>query len=292
MKPLIKPPSLQGMLMLPTVVVLGVISMLPFFYNIWIGLHDYYLLYPQDMTFIGLKNYLNIILDPSFWSALGRTVYFSGIGVSLELALGMGIALLLSRDFPGKGVMLTLLLMPMVLTPIAAAYMWRIMYSPSLGIINYLLSFLHIRGLEWTADYNLAIPSLILVDVWQWTPFMALILSAGLMSMPTELFEAAVVDGATSWQCFRHLILPLLKGQIMVALLIRLIDSLRTFDIIYAMTGAGPGHASETLNLYVYFTAFRDLDMGRASALGIVFLFIVIAVCTLLVSWSRIELTD
>jgi len=180
----------------------------------------------------------------------------------------------------------------MIMTPIAVGNMWKLMYSPTLGIINYFLSFLGIRGLEWVADPKWALFSLIIVDAWQWTPFLSLVFLAGLISLPREPFEAALVDGASSLKTLRFIIIPLLKPIFIVGLLFRLIDSLRTFDIIYSLTGGGPVRSTETFNIFIYLRAFRDLQIGYSSALTLILLFLIITVCTLIVRWSRIEILE
>lgn len=175
------------------------------------------------------------------------------------------------------------MMLPIITTPIAVAYMWRIMYAPSTGLVNYLLSLVSIKGPDWIADIHWAMPSIIIVDVWQWTPFIAFILLSGLMSLPQEPFEAARVEGATAWQSFWLITLPLLKPVFLVALLIRMIDSFKLFDIVYAMTGGGPLRVTETFNFYIYLTAFRYLDIGYASALSLTLLIMIIVLSSIFI---------
>ncbi len=280
------------LLLIPSLLILALITLFPFLYNIWVSLHDYYLLYPKDMTFIGFMNYLSLLRNGDFWNSLKTSFLFTISTVGLEFIIGLLLALLLNRDFKGKNLFRTLFLFPMIVTPIAVGYMWRIMYSPSLGVINYFLSFIGITGKEWVADPKMALLSVVIVDVWQWTPFMALIFLAGLMSLPREPFEASIVDGSTQVQSFYYITLPLMKPVFIVALLFRFIDSFRTFDIIYSMTGGGPIRATETFNIHIYYNAFRDLQIGYSGALAIVFLFLVIVICTLILRWSKVEIID
>jgi multiple sugar transport system permease protein len=173
------------------------------------------------------------VKDGDFWHSVIVTLRFSLAAVSLELILGLMLALLLNRkNTASRHVYRTRMMLPIIMTPIAVAYMWRVVYAPSTGILNYLLSLLGISGPAWVADINWALPSLIIVDVWPWTPFLALILLSGLMSLPQEPFEAAKVDGASAWQSFWFITLPLLRPIILVAVLIRLIDSFKLFDIV------------------------------------------------------------
>lgn len=279
-------------LIIPSIIILVVVTLFPFLYNIWISLHKFYLLFPKDIQFIGLANYLTALTQKEFWETFLTTILFTGGGVAIEFFLGFLIALLLSWDFKGKNILRTLFLIPMIITPIAVGNMWKLMYSPTLGIINYLLSFLGIRNLEWVADPKWALFSLVIVDAWQWTPFLSLIFLAGIISLPREPFEAALVDGASSLKTLRYIILPLLKPVFIVGLLFRLIDSLRTFDIIYSLTGGGPIRSTETFNIFIYLRAFRDLQIGYSSSLTLMLLFLIIIICTLIVRWSRIEILE
>ncbi|HCU21751.1 MAG TPA: sugar ABC transporter permease [Candidatus Atribacteria bacterium] len=262
-------------LLLPSIITLIIFTLFPFFYNLWASVQNYDLIYPNQRHFIGINNFIKAITNEEFWSTLKTTLYFSGLGVILQLLIGLGVGLLFGREFKGKNILRTLLILPMVAMPVATAYIWRIMFSPSLGIINYILQKIGLQGSEWIAGYNSVIPSLVVVDTWQWSPFMILIISSGLMSLPKEPYEAAKIEGATGFQTLKNITLPLLKPILSIAFVFRLIDSFRTFDIIYSLTGGGPGHASETLNINIYLNAFRNLDIGYSGALVIIFLFII-----------------
>jgi multiple sugar transport system permease protein len=277
-------------LLIPALFVLVSLIMFPFGYNLWQSLYEYNLVYPKDLSFQGAGNYLKILLkDDIFWHSLKVTGYFTGGSLLLELLLGLGVALLLNEEFRGRNLIRVLLMLPMVATPVAVSYMWRIMYNPILGIINYFLRVFHLPQWAGIFDASTTMPSLIIVDVWQWTPFMALIILAGLMSLPREPLEAAEVDGASFLQSFWYVTLPVLKPVIFIAVLLRAIDLFKTFDIIYALTGGGPGRISETLNIYIYLTAFRTLEMGYASALTLIALAVIIGLCTVLIRVARIE---
>jgi multiple sugar transport system permease protein len=262
-------------LILPSIITLVIFTLFPFFYNLWASVQNYDLIYPNQRHFIGINNFIKAITNEEFWSTLKTTLYFSGLGIILQLLIGLGVGLLFGREFKGKNILRTLLILPMVAMPVATAYIWRIMFSPSLGIINYILQKIGLQGSEWIAGYNSVIPSLVVVDTWQWSPFMILIISSGLMSLPKEPYEAAKIEGATGFQTLRNITLPLLKPILSIAFVFRLIDSFRTFDIIYSLTGGGPGHASETLNINIYLNAFRNLDIGYSGSLVIIFLFLI-----------------
>jgi len=276
----------------PAIITLLITSIFPFLYTIYLSITDFYLLFPDQAEFIGLQNYWDFIKDPNFWRALFNTFCFSGGSVCIEIILGLVFMLLLCRrELPGRNVFRTLIILPMVATPIAVTYMWKIMFSPSLGILNYFLAPFHLKPL-WIADPALAMISLILVDVWQWTPFVVLIMVSGFMSLPMEPYEAAIVDGANWWQIFWKITLPLLRPIFFIVLILRLIDSLKTFDIIYALTGGGPMQVTETLNIFIYQNAFRFLHIGYAAAASIGFLFITIYICMFLIKKSNIEVID
>ncbi len=277
-------------LLTPALFVLVVVIMFPFGYNVWQSLYKYNLVYPMDLSFQGAGNYLKILLkDDIFWHSLKMSGYFTGGSLLLELLLGLGVALLLNEEFRGRNPARVLLMLPMAATPVAVSYMWRIMYNPTLGLINHFLRIVHLPQWAGIFDMSTAMPSVIIVDVWQWTPFMALIILAGLMSLPREPLEAAEVDGASFLQSFWYITLPLLKPVVVIAVLLRVIDLFKTFDIIYALTGGGPGRSTETLNIYTYLTAFRTLEMGYASALTLIALGVIIGLCTVLIRVARIE---
>lgn len=234
----------------------------------------------------GLSNYTALLTQTRFWGAVVRTIYFTALAVSVELVLGVAIALILNRNFPGKNLVKTLFLLPMVATPVAMGMVWLLMFEPSIGFANYFLGIFHIKPLLWLASTEQALPSLALVDIWEWTPMITLITLAGLTSLPRDPYEAALVDGATPWQTTRLVTLPLLRPTIVAALTLRAIDALKTFDIIYTTTKGGPGEATETLNVYSYINGFEYFRWGRASALLMIFFALVLGI-TIVLNWAR-----
>jgi len=236
-------------------------------------------------TWVGPGNYADIFAgDAGFQNALFVTAYFTGVSVLIEVTLGVGLAQLLNREFIGKGIARTLLILPVAGTPVALALVWRHMYNPSNGIFTWFAEILHLPPQRWLADATTVIPSLILFDVWQWTPLIMLITLAGLVSLPSDIYEAAQIDGASPWQAFWRITLPLVRPAIVAAAMLRFMDSVKTFDQIYVTTQGGPGIASQTLNLYVFDQAFQYLHFGYASALLIVLFFIILAGNVVLVS--------
>ena len=239
----------------------------------------------RGFDFIGFENYLGALTDVErFWPSVGRTFAFTTGALFFELVLGMLVALLLWRPFRGQGIVRTIVLLPLVATPVAVGMMWRLLFEPNIGFVNEMLSWFSIPPQPWLADPNTSLATLTFVDIWQWTPMVALILLAGLTSLPEEPHEAAVVDGANSWQRFWFVTVPLMRPVIIAAVLLRGIDALKTFDILYATKGKGGGafHDVETLNVYAYGLSFDYNEYGVASAVLILFFLMILAVIWIL----------
>jgi multiple sugar transport system permease protein len=237
---------------------------------------------------VGIDNYTNLLTnDDRFYPAVGRTVLFTVVAVSVEMVLGIAIALLLKDAFPGQNIMKTLILLPMVATPVAIGMAWLLMLEPTIGIFNKIIRDLGMMPQPFLGSQAQALWVLIVVDIWQWTPMMAMIALAGMLSLPLEPFEAALVDGATMRQRFFRITLPLLIPTLITALLLRSIEALKTFDIIYTMTRGGPGFATETLNTMAYVRAFEYFRLGQAAALLVVFFAIVLGISVIFIQLRR-----
>ena len=235
-----------------------------------------------EQHFVGLANYQRLLGDARFLDSMVRTLVYTALSVIAPLLLGTAAALLFNTKLPARGLLRGIFVMPMMATPVAIALVWTMMFHPQLGILNYLLSLVGIEPQEWVFHPASVIPSLVLVETWQWTPLVMLIVLGGIASLPTDPYEAAILDGASSWQMFRHITLPLVWPFIMVAAVIRLIDALKTFDTIYVITLGGPGTASETINILLYQTAFAYYDLGYASAMVVVFFVLILLISLLL----------
>ncbi|MDF2628086.1 MAG: sugar transporter permease [Symbiobacteriaceae bacterium] len=271
----------------PAVIFIVVMMAFPILYTAWISLTEWSMSAVTPAKFIGLENYINLLgKDHRFWMSVWRTFYFTGLALVGETLIGLVLAVMLNRDFPGKNLLKTLFLLPMVATPVAIGMVWLLMFEPTIGYLNHFLKSLHLPQSLWLASEGSALASLVLVDIWQWTPMMALIILAGLVSMPSDPFEAAEVDGASAWQTFWHVTLPMLRPTIGMAVILRSIDALKTFDIIYSMTQGGPNYATETLNLYGYNLGFGYFQMGAASSLLMIFFAIVMGV-VIFMNWAR-----
>ncbi len=271
---------------LPTVLFIFLMMIFPLIYTFYVSLTDWDMISGGQISFIGLDNYVSLFKEPRFFNAVKLTLYFTILAVGVEVVLGVAIALILNRDFRGKNLVKLMLLLPMVATPVAIGLAWTLFYEPTIGLGNYALQLLGLPPSAWLGSSKMVIPSLALVDIWEWTPMITLIVLAGLAGLPLETFEAAVVDGASRLQIIRHVTLPLLRPTILIALVLRCIDALKTFDIIYVMTTGGPGFASETLNIYSYNLSFNYFRFGAASA-ALVALFTLVLGCSVLVLWMR-----
>lgn len=254
----------------PVIAFFGAVSVVITIYVLWLTLHNISLLRPGREQFIGLDNYIRLLLDTRGLNALWRTVLFTTIATAIELVLGLAIALLLDREFHGKKIARAIMLVPIVMTPIVVGLTWRFMFDPSSGMANYLLSLVHLGPVDWLGNPGVALFSVMIADLWQWTPFVVLLTMASLESLPGDPQNAARVDGAREWQVLWHITLPALHRALLVVALIRAIDSVKTFDIFYIMTRGGPALSTETLNLYGYISAFTDFDISYALTIAMV----------------------
>jgi multiple sugar transport system permease protein len=235
---------------------------------------------------VGMDNYLHLLSDDRFgWSVL-RTLYFTVLAVFFPMVLGIAAAVCFHRNFPGRGIARTIFIMPMMATPVAVALVWTMMFHPQLGVLNYLLTSVGLPPSLWHTDAASVIPTVVMVETWQWTPLVMLIVLGGLASLPLDPYEAARIDGANAWQMFRHISLPLVWPHIVVAMVIRTIDALKAFDLIFVISGGGPGTASETMNIFLYLQAFSFYNLGYASAVVVIF-FIIILLISLVLFGAR-----
>jgi multiple sugar transport system permease protein len=267
---------------LPAGIVVAAVIVFPWVFTLYMSLQDFHA--GGAMSFAGLDNYKRMFTDDRFIWAILRTFYFTALAVIFPTIIGVAAAVCFNRRFPLRGVARTIFILPMMATPVAVALVWTMMFHPQLGVLNYLLTSVGLPPSTWVYDSATVIPTLVMVETWQWTPLIMLIVLGGLASLPQDPYEAAALDGAGAWQCFRHITLPLVWPFIMVALVLRAVDALKAFDTIFVITGGGPGTSSETLNLYLYQEAFAYYDIGYASAIVVVFFILIMAVTMLLMS--------
>jgi len=271
--------------LLPSIFILLAIGIYPTAYTIYTSLHDSTLI--KSGEFVGLSNYANILSNGRFWNSMYVSALFVAGCAGLELIVGLGLALLLNREFKGRSVARVLLILPMVSTPVVVGILFRLLYDADFGAINYFLNLVGIPNHPWLGDPSTALPALVMADVWEWSPFMMVILLAGLQALPRDPFEAAVIDGASRIQIFRYLTLPMLKRTLLIGLLLRTVDSFKEFDKIYVTTLGGPGTTTEVASLYVYKVGFVFLRIGDAAAMAIIMLIIVMMVSNLYLKFIK-----
>lgn len=261
----------------------------PFILGIWYALNNYQF-FNNKMKFVGLRNIVDLFKTADFWNSTSVTIRYAFWAVLIELILGIIIAMLLNRETRVVRVARSLLVLPMMIAPAVGSLMWRLMMHPVYGVANYILSFLGVTNMRWAANPATAMFSACLIDVWMFTPFMALLILAGLRSMPQTPFEAAQVDRASPIFIFRHITLPLLMPYIVVALMFRLIDSLRQFDIIFALCKGGPGQTMMNYQVAAYTTAFVYMDLSRGSAYMLISWVIIFVISQILVGyWNKLR---
>jgi multiple sugar transport system permease protein len=263
-------------LVAPSVVLIVSLTIFPVLYLLWISLLDWDL-QRAGRAFVGLANYAGALQDRRMWEALAHTLLIMAVAVTAELVLGLVLAEVLAGPLPGKRVVIPLLILPVIMSPIVAGYGWRMLWDTQYGPINQLLGWLLGRPvtLVWLINSKTVYFSLILTEVWQWTPFMFLALLAGLVAISPEIHEAAAIDGAGRWQSFWQITLPLIRPLMLVALLIRALDVFKIFDTVFSLTFGGPGTFTETITLYVYLLGFRNFRLGYTAAMAVLVLALV-----------------
>lgn len=256
----------------PAVVILLIVTAFPLVYNVWNSFHHVNLSSPGPHTFAGASNYTQLVTTPGFVGSLVRTVVFTAVSVAVETVFGLGLALVLNKTFRGRGLVRAAVLIPWAVPTVVSATLWKTMFDPRSGFVDYLLGVLHLPGshITWLAGQWTSWTAIFVADAWKNVPFMAVILLAGLQVIPGDVYEAARIDGATAWQAFRRLTLPLLRPALMVALVFRTLQAFLVFDVIYIMTGGGPGNATETLSYLNWHAFLVDTNFGYGGAISVV----------------------
>jgi multiple sugar transport system permease protein len=266
------------------VLVLALLSLYPAGYALFMSMQNWN--WGRQFNFVGLANYSSLLRDPSFWADLVRTLYFTVGAVVIEVTLGFAIALAVFSLRHGSRLIGTILIVPLMVSGIVVSVIWKVMLDPTLGIIPWALRSLHLPAGGFLGDPRWAMPSIIGIDTWWQTGFVFIILLAGLQSLPPDVLAAAEVDGAGPWQKLRYVTMPLLRPFILTAALLRTVDSLKVFDIIFGTTGGGPVRSTETMQMRSYLTAFKQLQMSRAMTVTVIFavLFLVVVLAFLAAS--------
>ena len=268
------------LLTVPAMAVVAAVIVFPWLFTVYMSAFDWKI--GEAARFVGLGNYAGLATNRRFLESIVHTFYFTLLAVVFPLVLGTVAALIFHREFRGRGVLRAIFTMPMMATPVAVALVWTMMFHPQQGVLNYLLSLAGLPPSLWVYSPTWVIPSLVIVEVWHWTPLVMLIVLGGLAALPTEPYESARLDGASEWQLVRYITLPLIMPFLVVAAVIRTIDAVKAFDTIYVISQGGPGTSSETVNLYLYLQAFAFYNVGNASAVVVVFFAIIVALALLL----------
>jgi len=280
--------------LVPALLLLVVLLVGPFLYMVGVSFTDLSFALPgHDGNFVGFENYRRLMReDPVFWQSFGTTLVFVSGVVSVEFGLGFALALLLFHHVQRRRFVLTLLLIPMMLAPVAVGLMWKLMLHGEFGMLTHYLRELGLLGPQTAllGNHDLVLPTVMLVDVWEWTPFVTLVFLAGLLSLPREPFEAAVMDGARPWQVFRDITVPLLRPIIALVLLLRGIDAFKEFDKVFILTGGGPGTATELISIYAWRVNFRNWDLGYGAVCAFMVYLVVLILCA--VSYKAIYWTE
>ena len=270
--------------LLPTVIALLLLTIVPMLYTLQLTFFDWNLITPNSRyQFIGFRNYIDVLTDRTFHNSMWVSFRYSFFSVIGTIVIGMIMALIFFKNLPGSLIVRTLVISAMVISPVIVGTMFRLMLNPGWGFISWLLSLVGIENPGFLAQSHTVLPTLILIDIWQWSPLVMVIVLAALQGLPLDVYEASKVDGANFLQSFLHITLPLLKPSLLLALLIRTMDSLRTFDLIFAMTQGGPGTASQNVNLYMYNVGFEFYRMSRASTMAVILLIVILLISNLII---------
>jgi multiple sugar transport system permease protein len=273
-------------LLAPAVIYMTVVGFYPLVYSAYISFTDYNPVQGRAGSWIGLENYITALSDGQFWHSLMLTGLFTALSVGLSLVLAILLALLFNKQLPGFLVLRTIVLVPMLVTPIAVGIIWRTMMNAEHGLLNFLLSALDIDPQPWIGSSSSAFVSVLLVDVWEWTPFIFIIVLAGLRGLPASPFEAAAIDGAGAFRVFFNITLPMLRPVIIIATLLRIIDAARTYDTVYILTRGGPDFATDLASIYLQRVNFQFFNLGYGSALSWLMLLAILIVVLVFVKWS------
>lgn len=285
--------TLVKLFIMPTLILLILWNVFPLFYSLYLSFTNYVAIANQPPQWVGLNNYTFILNNDTLWRAFATTGKYALFSVSIQTVLGFGLAMLLRQRFRGSGLVTTLLLVPMMLSPVVVGLFWKLIYNPSFGIFNYLLNFSQpALAPDMLQNGDLALWAVVLVDVWMWTPFVMLLCLSGLSAIPDYLYEAAAIDRASSWFQFRRITLPQVAPLLLIAVLFRSIEAFKAFDVVQGLTGGGPGNSTETISISLWRLAFQQgqFKTGRASALAYILLVIVIGVSNLYIRYlNRIK---
>ncbi len=267
----------------PALLVMAILLVFPLLFSFKLSFQQWHMIEQASPFWIGLDNYFELLANKQFWNSFGLQLLFVVVAVSFELLIGLLVAVLLNREFPGNKIIRALLLLPIFILPVVSGLTFRFMYNPQYGAINYFLKLIGFNSIAWLSHPETAFAAIIIQDIWRMWPFMFMILFAGLSSLPEEPYEAAIIDGASRWRTFLHITLPLLKPTIMTAIILRTVDALKAFSEIFVMTSGGPGNATTLLSVHIYKSAFKFWELGYSAASSYMLVFIAMIFTVLLV---------
>lgn len=278
--------GITNLFIAPTLILLILWNVIPLFYSLYISFTSYSAITKQAPVWVGFQNYINLLTSKQVWGYFATTGRFALLAVFFETLVGFGLAMLLRDKFKGSGILTTLILVPMMLSPVVVGLFWGLIYNPGYGIFNHLISWIGVPlTTDWLASTKLAMWAVVIVDVWMWSPFVMLLVLSGLTAIPDYLYEAAAIDRASSWFQFRRITLPQVAPLLLIAVLFRTMEALKSFDLIMGLTGGGPGEATRTVAIEIYIRAFAgQYRTSSASALAYLVLIVIIAVSNLYIT--------
>ncbi len=267
----------------PTLILLIVMNIFPLFYSLYLSFNDYSVIAKEPPQWVALDNYEKILTTERsrYWHNFTVTGRYAALSVGLQIVIGFGLAMLLREKFRGSGLVTTLILIPMMLSPVVVGLFWKLIFDPSKGFFNYLIYLNPRGGDQWLSDATLGLWAIVIVDVWMWSPFVMLLCLSGLGAIPSYLYEAAAIDRASAWFQFRRITLPQVMPLLLIAVLFRTIEAFKAFDLVMGLTGGGPGDRTETVAVRLYSEAFLKVHTGESSALAYIVLIIIISISNL-----------
>jgi multiple sugar transport system permease protein len=274
--------TIRNVFIIPTITFLIIINIFPLFYSLILSFADFSAVSGDPPEWIGIRNYRELLRDPHVWESLYLTMKYVLISVSGQLVVGFSIALLLNRKIPAKGLVTTLLLLPMMMSMAIVGLFWKLLYSPTWGIINYLLG---LGKFVWLSNADMALLAIAITDIWMWSPFVMLLSLAGLSAIPQHLYEAAAIDRASRWFTFSRITLPLVTPLLLIAVIFRTLEAFKTFDLAFIMTGGGPGTATELIAIKLYNMAFPQWQTGKSCALAYILLVMIIGISNIYIKY-------
>jgi multiple sugar transport system permease protein len=278
--------GLVSLFIWPTLILLILVNIFPLFYSLFLSFTNYSVISNQLPIWIGIQNFVNHLQSEQVWTYFSITGRFTIISVAIQTLLGFGLALLIREKFFGSGILTTIILIPMMLSPVVVGLFWKLIFNPGYGIINYLLFWTGIPlTTDWLARSDLALWAIIIVDVWMWTPFVMLLVLSGLSAIPDYLYEAAAIDRASSWFQFWRITVPSVAPLVLIAVLFRTIEAIKSFDLPMGLTGGGPGAATRMISIDIYTRAFLgQFKTGQASSLAVIVLVMIVAVSNIYIT--------